>query len=957
MGIIQKIKQVFTPKKTEFKEVADVSRVITGTDGGAITSNPASRTYTDTIKTPQGTTTTITRGGGGGSTTTFVPATPETPSNVTPVSNEVVISTQQNIEAERQRQQEIQRQQAQKQQLDKVNEIIKNESKRNVLYRGTISQEPERIEAKVYPFPTIYREKIGSVIDKTTRQEVPVYSKPKYIDPTKFGEASVRDATPEEAQALQDYERSQRVLEKVETPSKFQRKVGETKGVINIKRNELNTSGSEILKNVGLNEQNINQLSKTLSYANPISFVSPTYQRVLEKVTNKTITYVKDNPADLLVTAGIGGAIGLGLKGSAILVPRVLSKTGLITLSNIAEKSIPIASRGIGYIYVSSEGISAGSTLFSNTLTEDQKINTLTEQAITNTALISGTILGGRLIGSRGSFNPIEESKLTEPVNIKKNIPRDPFLDQIAKENLKDISLSIEQARKSRDLYNQAKEVVLKDLIEKVRIKEAQAPSLMVTKLNNLDVIKLSPDRLTSGQIKDFRLELENILKRTQSYNQPLKVMNVRDTPQIQSQAEIIENLRNIQKSNSVSNLLNTKQPLQVKVFGKDPNISLNEFRRSFKEIYTKEKIKDFENKLQESFDRYIKRNSSKFIEVSFEGKPSVYVGSIGQTQNEKLLAKAIDKSLKVIEPTKLNKPFNEIKEGKNVLIKENKIPSLENDIDSLVKLKVNRILNKVESKALSQAVAFKSIQSPPRRAVTIDINKNRRAQIYLPFSLIKKEDNNAINLSLATLNSLSKEDYAQLSKQSFNDAFIQKQNKAFDNPSLKVDLSKPEKIFKDINLQRPISRTKNRNINTPSLIFPKEPIRKVKFNFDRERKRVKKSNKVASYSVFLKRRGSFNPVAIDVSLNKALRIGSDKTLNTLARTFTIKKTGKQILEDTSEDFGVKQDLFRNYKIKKGKKLSLPALTFIQRSGINTYNEKKALQLARSRSPRRKKGR
>jgi 8-oxo-dGTP pyrophosphatase MutT (NUDIX family) len=130
---------------------------------------------------------------------------------------------------------------------------------------------------------------------------------------------------------------------------------------------------------------------------------------------------------------------------------------------------------------------------------------------------------------------------------------------------------------------------------------------------------------------------------------------------------------------------------------------------------------------------------------------------------------------------------------------------------------------------------------------------------------------------------------------------------------------------------------------------------------FEYEQKRRKKPIKVIpTYSTFIRKapqRGAkpvFLPYASGVTKGQAIRLGSEKALGSLVRTFSIKKTG--IKEDLglldSEQFFPESQYFREFKIKKGKKISTPGM-FIQKRGrpgaaLQSIGEKSELAYLRS---------
>jgi hypothetical protein len=105
------------------------------------------------------------------------------------------------------------------------------------------------------------------------------------------------------------------------------------------------------------------------------------------------------------------------------------------------------------------------------------------------------------------------------------------------------------------------------------------------------------------------------------------------------------------------------------------------------------------------------------------------------------------------------------------------------------------------------------------------------------------------------------------------------------------------------------------------------------------------------TYSVFLKRKGKFKPIATELTYGQAVKLGSERTLNTLSRSFSIRKTGK-----TKDIFGIEEniipqkDIFREFKIIRGRQISTPG-TFIQRrkSLLSTSGERLEIKQSRQK--------
>jgi len=109
---------------------------------------------------------------------------------------------------------------------------------------------------------------------------------------------------------------------------------------------------------------------------------------------------------------------------------------------------------------------------------------------------------------------------------------------------------------------------------------------------------------------------------------------------------------------------------------------------------------------------------------------------------------------------------------------------------------------------------------------------------------------------------------------------------------------------------------------------------------------------KVETYSVFIKRRGKFKPIGGNLGYREALKLGELRTKQTLGRTFKIRKTGfKEVgIDESFSEPDLK--VFRQFKIRSGKKLDLPTGTFIQKTqfSLGSLGEKREIQRARQQA-------
>jgi len=137
-----------------------------------------------------------------------------------------------------------------------------------------------------------------------------------------------------------------------------------------------------------------------------------------------------------------------------------------------------------------------------------------------------------------------------------------------------------------------------------------------------------------------------------------------------------------------------------------------------------------------------------------------------------------------------------------------------------------------------------------------------------------------------------------------------------------------------------------------------KEPVNYYYLFFGGRKNSDKQLMRLA-YSVFLKRKGKYLPIASGLPRGKALQFGSDKAMRSLARSFKIKEMGTTAEQDIP--YMPREDIFRSYQVKKGRKVPLQN-TFIQfgRTSLSSPEEREAIKLSRKLAgylPRRRRRR
>jgi hypothetical protein len=115
------------------------------------------------------------------------------------------------------------------------------------------------------------------------------------------------------------------------------------------------------------------------------------------------------------------------------------------------------------------------------------------------------------------------------------------------------------------------------------------------------------------------------------------------------------------------------------------------------------------------------------------------------------------------------------------------------------------------------------------------------------------------------------------------------------------------------------------------------------------QKKRKSNLKQVSTFNVLVKRKGKFNLLGSNLTESEAVLLGEKETLSRISRTFKLQKTNQ-----TKDIFGIDEEitpnnqLFRNYKVRKGKAIFTPN-QFIQRNSANlkSFGEQQALKTAR----------
>jgi hypothetical protein len=137
----------------------------------------------------------------------------------------------------------------------------------------------------------------------------------------------------------------------------------------------------------------------------------------------------------------------------------------------------------------------------------------------------------------------------------------------------------------------------------------------------------------------------------------------------------------------------------------------------------------------------------------------------------------------------------------------------------------------------------------------------------------------------------------------------------------------------------------------SPPYFIPKKPFLPVPKSEEEKRKRKLKA--LMTYRLLVKRRGKYKAIRTGLTRAKALRMGSDIALNTLARSFKLEKENKYITAESEPEGFINKNLFRGYRIKQKQRIPLID-TYIQKTNslLKSLGEKQEIKASRRRKLR-----
>lgn len=125
----------------------------------------------------------------------------------------------------------------------------------------------------------------------------------------------------------------------------------------------------------------------------------------------------------------------------------------------------------------------------------------------------------------------------------------------------------------------------------------------------------------------------------------------------------------------------------------------------------------------------------------------------------------------------------------------------------------------------------------------------------------------------------------------------------------------------------------------------PKSPTRIISKPQRKKRREITKP--APAFTIFVKRRGKFVPVGTGLPRGRALQFGAERVRKELSRQFKIVEAGITPMKDIK--YKPREDIFRPFKVRKGKKVLLEPDRFIQRTkfALATAEEKELIRQAK----------
>lgn len=131
--------------------------------------------------------------------------------------------------------------------------------------------------------------------------------------------------------------------------------------------------------------------------------------------------------------------------------------------------------------------------------------------------------------------------------------------------------------------------------------------------------------------------------------------------------------------------------------------------------------------------------------------------------------------------------------------------------------------------------------------------------------------------------------------------------------------------------------------IRSVRLFIPSSPIKTPKYPSEEEKKKKKKL--ALAWKILVKRRGAWNYLTGEYTRGEAMRVGAERTMTTLGRTFKIVPYRYRLYEGDEPDYIPSEKVFRRYKIIRGMRKPLEDI-WIQKAPMSlmTRSEVREIQ-------------
>ena len=507
------------------------------------------------------------------------------------------------------------------------------------------------------------------------------------------------------------------------------------------------------------------------------------------------------------------------------------------------------------------------------------------------------------------AFNIIESQKVIK-LNTKQRVIENLVvndLERISKENIYRQNLNLD--------LNLKKEILLKDLQNKLNAKLLEEPKLKIVSIDNKPLISINQSNVDYKAIRSLSNRVDEAIKYYEEIRKPLRVLDVKEPKSSINQNELIKDLQDKISSNVKDSL--TKPDLSILDIGKLTKVgnkyNTKDFIRSFDESQLIDKKESIKVRLKEFVDfakKEIELRKSSQIKIIPEGnKEFISLGSYGFGIVEKELIKGIENSQKFkVESVKPDIKFESPTiNGNNILI-------MKDQQQELVKLDYVKLSNINASESIKQeALSITKLRLAFRSAYNLN-NKSIGSSQYADISLSGFEYG-----------------YSLSNKYDESQGYIYAKATASRLRSYLAYNFAKEESFKLKALLKDIGSSK------------------IKLGLF-SGKSAYGSNLTKGFKTYYYSKG--NKIYLGGISGKAEAIfkGEKKVLNDLSARFGIEETNKLVKGNNVNASPRYNKYFREFKIVKGKNIKTPNV-FIQKRGkrLSTSIERSLIQKARKK--------